>query len=55
MKNYIVLFDKRARELSGKSQDSQAISAQLLKELPKRSMAEWMVNYNVLSRYTGKN
>ncbi|ACH40168.1 glyoxylase-related zinc-dependent hydrolase [Citrifermentans bemidjiense Bem] len=55
MKNYIVLFDKRARELATKSQDSQVISAQLLKELPKRSMAEWMVNYNVLSRYIGKN
>lgn len=54
MKNYIVQFDKRARELTRKSQDPDAISAQLLKELPKRSMAEWMVNYNVLSRYIGK-
>lgn len=54
MKDYIVLFDKRARELAGKSQNADTVSAQLLKELPKRSMAEWMVKYNVISRYVGK-
>ena len=42
------------KELAKKSQDGDAIAAQLLKVLPKRSMAEWMVGYNVKSRYLGK-
>jgi len=51
MKEYILLFDKKATELARKSGDADAISAELLKVLPKRSMAEWMVAYNVKSRY----
>ena len=54
MKEYIALFDSQAKELAKKSQDGDAIAAQLLKVLPKRSMAEWMVGYNVKSRYLGK-
>lgn len=54
MRDYLVLFDSKARELAGTSQDADAISAQLLKILPKRSQAEWMVGFNVKSRYLGK-
>jgi len=54
MKDYLLLFDNKARELAAKSQDVEAVSAQLLKILPKRSMAEWMVGYNLKERYLGK-
>ncbi|GFO64598.1 MBL fold metallo-hydrolase [Geomonas paludis] len=54
MKEYIQLFDKKATELAAQTSDADAISAELLKTLPKRTMAEWMVSYNVKSRYLAK-
>ena len=54
MKDYLQLFDSKARQLASGSQDADAIAAELLKILPKRAMAEWMVGYNVKSRYIGK-
>lgn len=55
MKAYLLLFDSKARELAATSQDADAIAAELKKTLPKRSMAEWMIAFNVKSRYLGKN
>jgi len=54
MRDYLIQFDNTARSLASASQDVDVISAQLLKVLPKRAMAEWMVGYNVKSRYLGK-
>lgn len=54
MKAYLLLFDSKARELAATSQDADAIAAELKKTLPKRSMAEWMIAFNVKSRYLGK-
>jgi hypothetical protein len=54
MKEYLTLFDQKAREFAATSQDVDVIAAQLLKTLPKRGMAEWMVGYNVKSRYIRK-
>lgn len=54
MKGYLLDFDKKALELAATSQDAEAIAAQMLKFLPKRTMAEWMVAYNIKSRYLGK-
>ncbi len=54
MKEYLVLFDAKARELSAKSQDAEAIAAELKQVLPKRSLADWMIAYNVKSRYLHK-
>ena len=51
IKEYLLLFDGKARELASKSQDAEAIAAELKKILPKRSMADWMIVYNVKSRY----
>jgi len=51
MKEYLLLFDSKARELATGSQDADTIAAKLLKILPKRAMGEWMVGYNVKSRY----
>lgn len=54
MKAYLLLFDSKARELAATSQDADAIAAELKKVLPKRSLAEWMIAFNVKSRYLGK-
>ncbi len=51
MKEYLALFDRSARELAGQGLNAEAVSAELLKRLPKRSLAEWMVGFNVQSRY----
>lgn len=54
MKEYLLLFDKTARELAAEGKDADAIAAGLKEVLPKRSMADWMIGYNVKSRYAGK-
>lgn len=54
MKAYLKQFDTLAKELAAKGLDGNAIAAELLKQLPKRSLAEWMVGYNVNSRYVKK-
>lgn len=54
MKEYLLLFDKKARELAAAGMDADAIAAELKKVLPSRSMADWMIAYNVKMRYAGK-
>lgn len=54
MKAYLLLFDRKARELASTSNDADAIAAELKKSLPTRSMADWMIAFNVKSRYLGK-
>lgn len=54
MKAYLTLFDTKARELAAAGADADAITAELKKALPQRSMAEWMIGYNVKVRYVGK-
>lgn len=54
MKEYLILFDAKARELAAGSQDADAIVAELKKVLPKRAMAEWMIGFNLKSRYLHK-
>jgi len=55
MKDYLAAFDQNATELTAQGLGAEAVGVELLKRLPKRSLAEWMVGYNVKSRYvTGK-
>jgi cyclase len=54
MKEYLLLFDKKARELAAAGMDADAIAAELKKVLLSRSMADWMIAYNVKMRYAGK-
>jgi glyoxylase-like metal-dependent hydrolase (beta-lactamase superfamily II) len=51
MKAYILLFDKKARELAAKTKDVEYIAAELKKVLPARSLGEWMIAYNVRTKY----
>ena len=55
MKEYLVLFDAKARELAaGGPGDLEAIAAQMKNILPKRSLADWMIAFNLKSRYLRK-
>lgn len=54
MKEYLLLFDAKARELAAGSKDVDAIAAAMKKALPKRSLAEWMIPTNLKSRYLVK-
>lgn len=54
MKEYLILFDTKARELAAGSQDADAVAAEMKKVLPKRSLAEWMIAFNLKSRYLQK-
>lgn len=55
MKEYLVLFDAKARELAADgSQDADGIAADLKRVLPKRAQGEWMIGFNVKSRYLQK-
>ncbi len=54
MKEYLLLFDAKARELAAKSQDADKVAAELKNILPKRSQADWMIAFNLKSRYLKK-
>lgn len=54
MKVYLEQFDQIASELLARGMGSDAVAAELLKRLPKRSLAEWMIGYNLKTRYLKK-
>jgi cyclase len=54
MKNYLVLFDRKARELTAKSNDLQYIVSELRKALPPREELDMMIGSNVKMRYLKK-
>jgi len=54
MKEYLLLFDAKARELAAESKDVDAMAAEMKKVLPKRSLADWMIAFNLKSRYLQK-
>lgn len=54
MRDYLVVFDATAKVLVAKTQDGAAIAAELKKVLPPRAMGDWMIAFNVESRYLGK-
>lgn len=54
MKEYLLLFDSEARKLAAGSQDGDTIAAEMKKVLPKRTLADWMIGFNVKSRYLHK-
>jgi glyoxylase-like metal-dependent hydrolase (beta-lactamase superfamily II) len=54
MKNYLVLFDKKARELTAQSSDVQYIVSELRKTLPPRAELDMMIGVNVQMNYLKK-
>lgn len=55
MKNYLIAFDSKAKELSAHSNDTKAISAEMLKSLPSRTQGQWMVPVNIQMKYLKKD
>ncbi len=51
MKQYLVVFDAKAKELSAKSQDPVYIASELKKELPKREYFDMFIAGNVKAKY----
>ena len=51
MKDYILAFDQKAIELCAKSNDIEAISAQLKKSLPARSQADFLIKGSIQAKY----
>lgn len=51
MKAYLALFDAKAQALASSGMEADVMAAELLKELPARSLADWMVAFNLKSRY----
>ena len=54
MKAYLLQFDTTAHRLAASGMDADAITAELKRVLPQRSMADWMIALNEKSRYAGK-
>lgn len=54
MKNYLVLFDKKARELTAQSSDVQYIVAEMRKILPPRAELDMMIGANIQMKYLKK-
>ena len=55
MKNYLLAFDSKAKELSAHSNDTKAISVEMLKSLPARAQGQWMVPVNIQMKYLKKD
>lgn len=51
MKDYILLFDAKARELGPAAKDAGALAAELKKLLPARAQGEAMIQYSVMVKY----
>jgi cyclase len=54
MKNYLTIFDKRAKELCMQSNDPDAIAAEMKKALPARSENENFIKVNIQMKYLKK-
>lgn len=52
MKDYLLAFDKRARELAVGAKDAKSVAAELMKALPARAQGEFLVPANV-QKYLG--
>jgi cyclase len=54
MKDYIVKFDLKAKELAAHSDDARKIADELLAVLPQRPEGSWLIKANIQMRYLKK-
>jgi len=54
MKEYLVAFDAKAKELCAKSSDAASIKSELLKALPARAEGAWLIDANLQMKYLKK-
>lgn len=51
MKNYLLAFDKKAKELCAQSNDLNYVAAEIKKALPPRAEVEFLISANLQERY----
>ncbi len=51
MKNYLIAFDKKAKELAAKSNDAEYIAAEIKKSLPQRPEGAGLILWNIQMKY----
>jgi glyoxylase-like metal-dependent hydrolase (beta-lactamase superfamily II) len=51
MKDYILLFDAKAKELAPTAKDAPAMATEMKQLLPARSQGEGMIQYNLVTKY----
>lgn len=54
MKDYLILFDRKAKELSAKSNDPEAIAKEIVKSLPQRPEGAGLILWNINAKYLKK-
>jgi len=54
MKNYLIAFDKKAKELAAKSNDAEYIAAEIKKSLPQRPEGAGLILWNIQMKYMKK-
>ncbi len=54
MKNYLIVFDKKAKELSAESNDVEYITSEIKKALPTRAEGDWLIKGNIQMKYLKK-
>lgn len=54
MKNYLIVFDKEAKELSLRSNDVESVFSEIKKILPERDESEWLIKANLQMKYMKK-
>lgn len=55
MKDYILLFDQKAKELASNSDDVQSIVTSIKSMLPNRAEGEWLITPNIQMKYLKQN
>jgi hypothetical protein len=54
MKEYILLFDQKAKELASHSDDVQKIATAIQSVLPQRPEGVWLIGPNIQMKYLKK-
>jgi glyoxylase-like metal-dependent hydrolase (beta-lactamase superfamily II) len=54
MKNYLIAFDKNAKELAAKSNDAEYIASEIKKSLPQRPEGANLILWNIQMKYMKK-
>ncbi len=51
MKEYLIIFDKKAKELCAASDDIEHIAAEMKKSVPRKEQGEWLIKANIQVKY----
>lgn len=51
MRDYLVMFDKKAQELAATISDPDAVATEMQKQLPARTQGQWIIKANLMARY----